>query len=83
MIKLLYFASLRERLDCDAEEIELPEDASVAGLIRQLQARGEPWLSALQGSNPVLAAVNQEMAKPAQPIADGDEVALFPPVTGG
>ncbi|MEO5343846.1 MAG: molybdopterin converting factor subunit 1 [Gammaproteobacteria bacterium SHHR-1] len=83
MIRLLYFASLRERLGCDSEELPLPQPATVQGLIEQLAARGGVWAEALQGATPVLAAVNQDMARPEQPLNEGDEVALFPPVTGG
>jgi molybdopterin synthase sulfur carrier subunit len=83
MIRVRYFASLRERLACDGEELALPRDASVGGLLALLAERGEPWAGALRGGTPVLAAVNQEMARPDQAVADGDEVAFFPPVTGG
>ncbi len=83
MIRLLYFASLRERLDSAGESLELPQPATVEGLIEHLAGRGGIWQEALQGTTPVLVAVNQEMARPEQRIAEGDEVALFPPVTGG
>jgi molybdopterin synthase sulfur carrier subunit len=84
MIDILYFARLRERLGCAREQIELPIAVTTAAeLIAHLRARGGAWREALGEGETVLIAVNQEMARPEAPIQDGDEVALFPPVTGG
>lgn len=83
MIRLLYFAGLRERLGSAGETLELPPGARVQDIIELLMARDERWCAALQGNSRILAAVNQEMARPDQPLRDGDELALFPPVTGG
>ena len=84
MIRILYFASLRERLERDREELALPEAvADLAGLIEHLRQRGGIWAEVLNGKQPVLMAINQEMARPADAIQDGDEIGLFPPVTGG
>ncbi len=84
MIRVLYFASLRDRLGVDREELALPEGTdTVAALRALLQARGGQWASAFSGEEPVLAAVNQEMAGDDTPVRDGDEVGFFPPVTGG
>ena len=89
MIQLRYFASLRERLDTGAEAIPCPALATpdrpltVADLLLLLRQRGEPWSDALGGEQPLLAAVNQTMARLDTPVQDGDEVAFFPPVTGG
>jgi molybdopterin synthase sulfur carrier subunit len=80
MIRVLYFARLREQLGLDAETID-PVPATVADLVAQLRARGGPWPEVLAGT--VLFAVNQEMARGTTPLHDGDEVGLFPPVTGG
>lgn len=80
MIRLLFFARLRETLGRDEERLE-QAPATVADLLAELESRGAPWSEALSGK--VLVAVNQEMALPDTPIADGDEVGLFPPVTGG
>jgi len=80
MIKLLYFARLRESLGC-AEEVLDSTPQTVADLLSLLSLRGEPWQDVLAGQ--VLVAVNQEMAKPEDALNDGDEVGLFPPVTGG
>jgi molybdopterin synthase sulfur carrier subunit len=83
MVRLRYFASLRERLDIDDEAVTLPDDVNtVAGLQRWLQDRGEPWTGALADSR-LLVAVNHELAQRAAGIRDGDEIAWFPPVTGG
>ena len=84
MLKLVYFASLRERLGLDSESLEQPEGVTtVADLIDYLVAeRGEIWQQVLQDAQ-VLAAVNQEMCDFDQEITSGDEVAFFPPVTGG
>lgn len=84
MIRMLYFASLRERLGVGAEEIELPPAASdVGGLLEHLRTRGGSWADALAPERAVLVAVNQEMARDSTPLEDGDEVGVFPPVTGG
>jgi sulfur-carrier protein len=84
MIDILYFARLRERLGRAHERIALPTAvATAADLISHLRARGGVWSETLGESETVLVAVNQEMARPETSIQDGDEVALFPPVTGG
>jgi molybdopterin synthase sulfur carrier subunit len=83
-IKVLYFASVREKLGRDAEEIELPAGvATIAGLRAHLQSRGGAWAEALADGRLLRTAVNQDMAQPAAAIQPGDEVAFFPPVTGG
>ena len=83
-VKVLFFAALREQLGTAAEEIELPAGVtSVAGLRSHLKARGGAFENALAESKLVRMAVNQEMASPTKPIENGDEIAFFPPVTGG
>lgn len=82
MIKLLFFAQLREKLGCTSLDHPLPTVATVGGLRAELIARGEPWSEVFADKN-VLAAVNQRMAKDNAAISEGDEVAFFPPVTGG
>ncbi len=83
-IKVLYFASIRERLGRDAEEIDLPAGVStIGGLRSHLRTRGGAWADALADEKLLRAAVNQDMAQPAAAIKAGDEVAFFPPVTGG
>jgi sulfur-carrier protein len=83
-MRILYFAWLRAKIGLAEERVELPAGvADVAGLLRWLQGRGPALASALQDLSVVRVAVNQEYVKPAHPIRAGDEVALFPPVTGG
>ena len=82
-VHIFYFAGLRETLGRSSEELSLPPDvATVAALRNFLAARGEAW-QALAGMKNLKAAVNQTMAGGEASIADGDEVAFFPPVTGG
>jgi molybdopterin synthase sulfur carrier subunit len=84
MIKILYFAGLREATGAGSEELALPAGVNdVAALRALLRSRGGAWVDALSESKRVRAAVNQDMATGDTPIADGDEVAFFPPVTGG
>ena len=83
MVQLRYFASLREILGIGGETVALPDAVdTVAGLQQWLQARGEPWRDALADER-LLVAVNQEVGDGQTAVADGDEVAWFPPVTGG
>jgi len=82
MIRVLYFASLRERLGCADETLEA-WPGSVGELRRELAARGGVWTEVFADGQRVLAAVNQQMAAADQPLAAGDEVGFFPPVTGG
>lgn len=82
MIKVLYFASLRERLECAGESLDqVPAD--VAALQVELAARGLPWSEVFAPGQTVLVAVNQSMVGADSMLADGDEVGFFPPVTGG
>ncbi len=85
MIQMRYFASLREGLGTGAEEIPAPShpQATVADILSRLRQRGAPWSEALGEGQGFLIAVNQEMATPATAVREGDEVAFFPPVTGG
>jgi len=83
-VKLRYFAWIRARIGTAEEEIALPEGvADVAGMIAWLKGRGPGYAAALADPAVVKVAVNQEYVGRDHPLADGDEVALFPPVTGG
>ena len=84
MVKVLYFARLREDLGCAEETIVLPPGVdTVAGLRAHLMARGTAWRQGLADGRALQVAVNQDMARPGTPVKQGDEVAFFPPVTGG
>jgi molybdopterin synthase sulfur carrier subunit len=83
-LKILYFASLREKLGTDAEDIELPAGvATVAALRSHLRGRGGVFETAFAEKILLRAAVNQDMVQPTAAVKAGDEVAFFPPVTGG
>ena len=83
-VKVLFFASLREQLGIAFEEIDLPAGvATVAALRSHLARRGSAWEAALAEKKNVRAAINQDMVKPGAAIRAGDEIAFFPPVTGG
>ncbi len=80
-VNLLYFASLREALGKSGETVDLPGGVNHTGELRDwLAANGR---AALANTRNLRCAVNQDMADFTTPLADGDEVAFFPPVTGG
>ena len=82
-LKILYFAGLREALDRSSEQLAMPSGiGNLDQLHAHLVARGGVW-EALGKTKNLRAAVNQEMAAMDAPLKDGDEVAFFPPVTGG
>ncbi len=84
MITLLYFARLREALSTGHEQLVLPAGVSTLGALRaHLEQRGDAWAKEMAAGRNLRAAVNQSVATPDTPIKDGDEVAFFPPVTGG
>lgn len=84
MPSVLYFASLRDRLGVSRETIALPvADATVATLVSALRERGGAWEDAFRPGAVWRVAVNQQMAASDTPIGMEDEVAFFPPVTGG
>ena len=83
-MKLLYFAWLRRKTGIAEEEVTPPaEVATVGQLLAWLRTRGPGYADALADLEVVHVAVNQAHAKADDPVAPGDEVALFPPVTGG
>jgi sulfur-carrier protein len=79
-LKILYFAGLREAIGCGAESIVLPAGVTTVGGLHALLGQRHPVL--LTAKN-LRTAVNQMMCGMDTAIADGDEVAFFPPVTGG
>jgi molybdopterin synthase sulfur carrier subunit len=83
-VRLLFFASLREQLGTSGEEVDLPSEvATVAALREHLVRRGGAYGKAFGGKALVRVAVNQDMVQPSARLEAGDEVAFFPPVTGG
>lgn len=84
MITILYFARLRESLGKSSEQLELPAGIRDISALRQwLAQRGGAWADELGAGKNVRAAVNQTMARGDEPVKSGDEIAFFPPVTGG
>jgi molybdopterin synthase sulfur carrier subunit len=82
-VKVLFFAGLREALGTGAESLALPPGVATAGALRDhLAARGGAW-SALTSTKNLRVAVNQQMLGLDAALKAGDEVAFFPPVTGG
>lgn len=84
MLNIQYFASIREALDRNEEELELPRDVtSVQTLIDYLLSANPHFEAVFNGKNKVLVAVNQTIVARNHPLSQNDEVAFFPPVTGG
>ena len=84
MITLLYFARLRETFGMASEKLSLPADvATLEGVRTLLAERGGVWAHELAAGRAFRAAVNQDIAGADTPVQSGDEVAFFPPVTGG
>jgi molybdopterin synthase sulfur carrier subunit len=74
-IKVRYFAGLREQLGREQEDLDASGIATVSDVWKQVSRQELPTNT--------LVSINQEYAKPGDPVTDGDEVAFFPPVTGG
>ncbi|WP_257294763.1 molybdopterin converting factor subunit 1 [Endozoicomonas sp. YOMI1] len=83
MIKVLFFASFREKLNCEQLTLEEGEYASLLSALKsQLAERGEHWREVMM-SDRTLVAINQTMTRQDVTLQSGDEIAFFPPVTGG
>ena len=83
-LELRYFASVREQVGQGAERAEVPADVRTVGDLRGwLRARGGAWAEALAEGRALRMAVAHAVAHADTPLADGCEVAFFPPVTGG
>jgi molybdopterin synthase sulfur carrier subunit len=83
-LTVLYFARLKEALGCGVERLEVPAGvSSVRALQDYLAARGGAWAAEFASTKPMRVAVNQDMAHAETALEQGDEVAFFPPVTGG
>jgi len=84
MTKFVYFAWVRERIGIGEEEIELPADVKTGDdLMAWLKTRGENYEMALEHSNAIRIAVNQEHIHHSETLGNAKEIALFPPMTGG
>ena len=83
-IKVLYFARIKEAVNYSTENIDLPADVlTVTALKNYLSLRGETWADLFNGKQVVRAAINHALVDDLAAINSGDEVAFFPPVTGG
>lgn len=81
-ITVRFFARLREELKTEQLAIEARPGLTAGDVLAELANQGGAW-SQLQGDQPVMIAINQAMAKPGSEVQPGDELAFFPPVTGG
>ncbi|MCP5326813.1 MAG: molybdopterin converting factor subunit 1 [Oceanospirillaceae bacterium] len=82
MIQVLFFASLREKLNCAGMPLNIQSPCRARDVLQQLIRQHPEWENALNGPR-LLVAINQEMSQPDDAVQDGDEVAFYPPVTGG
>jgi len=83
-MKLLYFAWLKSKIGVAEEERAKPEGIDTAGaLIDWLCAQEDRYATAFAHRDVIKIAINQDFADSAAPITDRDEIAFFPPVTGG
>lgn len=83
-MRIRYFAWIRARLGVDEETVDPPKTVrTVADLVDWLRSRNPEFAEVLKDDRVVKVAINQEFARAQDPVAPGDEVALFPPVTGG
>lgn len=83
-MKLIYFAWIKSQIGISEEDVDPPESVTTVGeLLTWLAERGPQFAAALQDRDVIRVAINQEFADTNATIAPGDEVALFPPVTGG
>jgi molybdopterin synthase sulfur carrier subunit len=83
-VRVLYFAWVRQKVGVAEEEVSPPQEvADVAGLVAWLSGRSPGHAAAFANARQIRAAVNQDFAAPDRRVGPGDEVAFFPPVTGG
>ena len=83
-INILYFARIKEAVNYSSESIDLPSEVkTVTGLKNYLALRGENWANLFNGKQVIRAAINHTLVDDLAAINAGDEVAFFPPVTGG
>ncbi len=83
-MRIVYFASVREAIGLDGEEADFPPDVvTVADCLQSLIAHGGAYPAAFADSNKLRFALDQQMVKLDAPITGAQELAIFPPVTGG
>ena len=83
-IKVLYFARIKEAVNYSTEELDLPNEIlTITALKNWLSLRGEVWANLFNGKQIVRAAINHALVDDLATIQANDEVAFFPPVTGG
>ncbi len=82
MIKVVFFAALREQLNCSELSLNSDNLATVADVKAQLADKDDKWQQVF-ANNALLSAVNHDMVNSEHAIKSGDEIAFFPPVTGG
>lgn len=82
MINVLFFAQIRDQLGVSEVQLPSTENKDLETLLKNLQARDKNWLAVLSKGK-LMVAVNQTMCSNNMVLKAGDEVAFFPPVTGG
>ncbi len=82
MIKIVFFAALREQLDCAELTMDIAEILTVNDIKQRLGDKSEQWQQTFSNTS-LLSAVNHDMVPGDHKVKSGDEVAFFPPVTGG
>jgi len=82
MIKVVFFAALREQLDCSELQISADEVQTIADIKSKLAHKNEHWQQVFS-NGALLSAINHDMVMSDCMVKSGDEVAFFPPVTGG
>lgn len=83
-VTLLYFARVKESVNYSTEEVVLPDGVSSVLAVKQwLAGRGDVWAELFDGQQVVRAAINHELVDDMAVVKAGDELAFFPPVTGG
>jgi sulfur-carrier protein len=84
VLRIVYFASVREAVGCDGEERDLPADvATVSACLDWLEAQGAQYEAAFANRSKLRFALDQKMVNSDAPLTDTSELAIFPPVTGG
>lgn len=84
MLKVCYFAKVREGVGIDEELLVMSEVINDTDrLLDYMRSRGKPWNQVFSQGNKILLAVNHELSNTCRGLEDGDEVGFFPPVTGG